>query len=103
MGPGAQRRLPGQADLALLRLPEPRASFVAQMVKNPPAVQETWVQSSGQEDPLKKGMLTHSSILAWRIPRTLEPGGLQCPWTAKSWAGLSTRHDGCPQKRPGLG
>ena len=45
-----------------------RASVVAQMVKNPPAVWETWVQSLGWEDPLEKGMGTHSSILAWRIP-----------------------------------
>ena len=47
------------------------------MVKNPPALQETWVQSLGQEDPLKKGMAIYSSILAWRIPWTEEPGGLQ--------------------------
>ena len=47
------------------------------MVKNLPAVQETWVQSLGWEDPLEKEMATHSSILAWRIPRTEEPGGLQ--------------------------
>ena len=53
------------------------ASLVAQMVKNSPAMQETWVPSLGQEDPLKKGMATHSSILAWRIPWTEEPGGLQ--------------------------
>ena len=46
-------------------------------VKNLPAVQETWVQSPGQEDPLEKGMATHSSILAWLIPWTEEPGGLQ--------------------------
>jgi len=46
------------------------------MVKNLPTVQETWVQSLGQED-LEKGMATHSSILAWRIPWTKEPGGLQ--------------------------
>ena len=45
----------------------PRASLVAQMVKNLPAMQETSVQSLGQEDPLEKGMATHSSILAWRI------------------------------------
>ena len=50
---------------------------MAQIVKNPPEVQKTWVQSVGQEDPLEKGMATHSSILAWRIPRTEEPGGLQ--------------------------
>ena len=47
------------------------------MVKNLPAKQETWVQSLGQEDPLQEGMATHSSILAWRIPWTEEPGGLQ--------------------------
>jgi len=46
---------------------------VAQMVKNSPAMQETWVQSLGQEDPLDKGMATHSSILAWRIPWTKKP------------------------------
>ena len=50
------------------------ASLVAQTVKNQPAMQETRVQSVGQEDPLKKGMATHSSILAWRTP-----------WTEKSW------------------
>ena len=47
------------------------------MVKNLPAMQETWVQSLGQENPLEKGMATHSSVLAWRIPRIQEPGGLQ--------------------------
>ena len=52
-------------------------SLVAQMVKNPPAMQETQVQSLGQEDPPEKGMATQSSILAWRIPWTEEPGGLQ--------------------------
>ena len=52
-------------------------SLVAQMVKNPPAVQETWVQSLGQKDPLEEGMATHSSILAWRIPWIEEPTGLQ--------------------------
>ena len=50
-------------------------SEVAQTVKNPPAVWETWIQSLGWEDPLEKGMATHSSILAWRIPWTEEPGG----------------------------
>ena len=50
---------------------------VAQMVKNLPAMGETWVRSLGQEDALEKGMATHSSILAWRIPWTEEPGGLQ--------------------------
>ena len=47
------------------------ASLVAQLVKNPPAVQETWVQSLGWEDPLDKEKATHSSILAWRIPWTV--------------------------------
>ena len=49
---------------------------MAQTVKNPPPMQEAWVQSLGQEDPLEKGMTTHSSIPAWRIPWTEEPGGL---------------------------
>ena len=53
------------------------ASLVAQMVKNPPALQETRVQSLGQEDSLEKEMATHSSILAWRIPWTEKPGRLQ--------------------------
>ena len=48
-----------------------RASLVAQLVKNPPAIQETWVRSLGWEDPLEKGKPTHSSILAWRIPWTV--------------------------------
>ena len=53
------------------------ASLMAQMVKNLPAVQEIQVWPLGQEDPLEKGIATHSSILAWRIPWTEEPGGLQ--------------------------
>ena len=53
-----------------------RAAFVVQMVKHPPAMQETQVQSLGQEDSLVKGMAIHSSILAWRIPWTQKPGGL---------------------------
>ena len=51
--------------------------LVAQMVQNLLAMQETWVQSLGWEDPLEKGMATHCSILAWRIPWTEEPGRLQ--------------------------
>ena len=50
--------------------------LVVQTVKNLPATQETQVRSLGQEDPLKKGITTHSSTLVWRIPRTEEPGGL---------------------------
>ena len=53
------------------------ASLVAQMVKNLPAMWETWVQSLGQEDPLEEGMATNSRVLAWRIRWTEEPGGLQ--------------------------
>ena len=53
------------------------ASLVAHTVKNLPAMQESWVQSLGQEDPLKKEMATHSSIRAQRVPWTEEPGGLQ--------------------------
>ena len=53
------------------------ASLVSQMVENPSAVQETWIPSLGREDPLEKGLATCSSILAWRIPWTEEPGGLQ--------------------------
>jgi len=53
------------------------ASLVAQMVKNPPAIKETQVQSLGWEDPPEKEMATHSSILAWRIPWKEEPGRVQ--------------------------
>ena len=57
-------------------------SLVAQMVKNPPVKHETGVQSPDQEDPLEKGMATYSSIPAWRIPWTEEPGGYS-PWGCK--------------------
>ena len=57
---------------------------LAQTVKNPPAVQETRIWSLGQEDPREKEMATHSSVLAWRIPWTEEPGGLQRAW--HNWA-----------------
>ena len=63
------------------------ASLVAQTVKNPPAMQETWDQSLGWEDLLEEGMATHFSILAWRIPWTEEPGGLQ------SMESQRVRHD----------
>ena len=52
-------------------------TLVAQLVKVPPAMRETWLQSLGWEDPLEKEMATHSSILVWGIPWTEEPGGLQ--------------------------
>ena len=63
------------------------ASLLAQSVKNLPALQETWVQSLGQEDPLEKEVVKHSSILAWEIPWTEEPGGLQ------SMGSERVRHD----------
>ena len=66
----------------------PWASLVAQMVKNLPAMWETWVQSLGREDLLEEGMATHSSILAWRIPWTEEAHG-QSLGVTKSWTRLS--------------
>ena len=59
------------------------------VIKSPPAKQESWVESLGQEDPMEKEMATHSSILAWRIPGTEEPGGLQSVWSQKSRSQLS--------------
>ena len=50
------------------------ASLVAELVKNPPAMRETWVRSLGWEDPLEKGKATHSNVLAWRIPWTIQSG-----------------------------
>ena len=67
-----------------------RASLVAQTVKNLPAMQGTWVQSLGQEDPLEKRMVTHSSILAWKIPWTEKPGRLQ---SYSLWSRKSVGHD----------
>ena len=65
------------------------ASLVAQMVKNPTAVQETWVRSLDWEDPLEEGMATHSSILAWRIP--MDRGAWwEAHGVTKSWTQLST-------------
>ena len=61
--------------------------MVAEMVKSLPAMLETWVRSLGREDPLEKEMATHSSILAWKIPWTEEPGGLQ------SMEAQRVRHD----------
>ena len=61
--------------------------LLAQMIKNLPALQETWVQSVGQEEPLEKEMATYSVILAWKIPWSEEPGGLQSMWS------LRVRHD----------
>ena len=64
------------------------ASVVTQMVKNLPTMQETWVRSLGQEDPLETGMATHSSILAWRIPWTGAPDRLQS-MGSQNWTRLS--------------
>ena len=65
---------------------------MAQLVKNLPAMQETWVPSLGWEDPLEKEMATHSSTLAWKIPWTEEPGGLQ------SMGSQRVRHRGQVQR-----
>ena len=67
------------------------ASLVVQMAKESPAVWETWIWSLGWEDPLEKGMAAHSSILAWRIPWTEEPGRLQSTGS-QSWTQLSNFH-----------
>ena len=61
---------------------------MAQTVKNPPEMWETWVLSLGWEDPLEKEIATHSSILAWEIPWTEEPGGLQSMGSQKDWTQL---------------
>ena len=63
---------------------------MAQMVKNPPVMRETWVRSLGQEGPLEEGVTTHSSIPDWRIPWTEEPGGLQ------SMGSQRVRHNSTP-------
>ena len=64
-------------------------SLVAQMVKNPPAMRENWVQSLGWEDPLEEGRATHSSTLAWRIPWAEKPVQTTVHGVTKSWTGLS--------------
>ena len=68
------------------------ASLVAQLVKNPPAMGETWVRSLNWEDPLEKGMATQSGILAWRIPWTEEPGRLQSMGLQRVRHDLVTKH-----------
>ena len=62
---------------------------MAQMVKNPPAMQETWVRSLGWEDPLEKELATHSSILAWKIPMDRGAGQATVQGVTKSWTRLS--------------
>ena len=69
-----------------------RASLVAQVVKNLPAMWETWVRSLGWEDPLEMEMTTHSNMLAWRIPWTEEPGGLQSMGLQRVRHDLVTKH-----------
>ena len=68
-----------------------RVSLMAQMVKNLPTLREAWVRSLGWEDPLEKRMATHSSILAWRIPWTEEPGGLQSMGSQRVGHDLATK------------
>ena len=77
------------------------ASRVAQLVKNPPAMQETPVQVLGQKDALEEGMATHSSVLAWRIPCTEEPGGLQSMGLQRVGRDRATKHS-TVQQRHGL-
>ena len=79
-----------------------QASLVAQLVKNPPAMQETLVQPLGQEDPLEEGMATHSSIRAWRIPWTEEPAGLMS-MGSESRTQLSNQHTFLKEKRERIG
>ena len=74
--------------------------MVAQMVKNLPAMWETWLRSLGWEDPLEKEMATHSSILAWEIPWTEEPGGLQFMGSKKSQRQLRDQTTIKEQRRP---
>ena len=75
---GACPHLPAQATVSETgHLCQCGLGLVAQTVENLPAVQETWVQSQGRKDPLEKEMAPHSSILAWKIPWTEQPGGLQ--------------------------
>ena len=74
--------------------------LVAQSVNNLPAMQETWVQFLGREDPLEKEMATHSSTVAWKIPWTEEPGGLQSMGSQESDTTYRLNHhhhhgDGC--------
>ena len=65
---------------------------IAQQVKNLLAMQEMWVQSLGQEDALEEGLATHSSILAWRIPRAEDTGGLQCTGSQRVRHDRATKH-----------
>ena len=75
------------------------ASLMVQTVKNPPAMRETWVGSLGLEDPLEEGMATYSSIPAWRVPRTEEPGGLQSMESQRVGHDWATEHSSIPRYR----
>ena len=75
------------------------ASLVAQKVKNLPAMQKAWVQSLGWEDSMEKEMATHSGILAWEIPWTDNPGGLQCMGTHRVRHDLATKQKQCKERR----
>ena len=66
--------------------------LVAQTVKNPPAMRETWIWSLGWEEPLEESMATHSNILAWQIPMTEEPGGLQSMGSQRAGHDWATKH-----------
>ena len=80
-----------------------RASQVALVVKNLPAMQETWVWTLGWEDPLQEGMATHSSTLAWRIPWTEEPGRLQSMGSQRVRHDWATKHSTLPNSSPAVG
>ena len=95
--------IPNQGTEILQRNWDLRASLVAQIVKKPPAMQETRVQSLGWEDPLGEGMATHSSILAWRILWTGEPGRQQSMGLQKVGQDCETKHSArCGQKKKSL-
>ena len=71
------------------------ASLIAQLAKNPPAIRQTWVQSLGWEDPLEEGMATPSSVRAWRLPSTEEPGGRQSTGSqSRTWLRDEGQHRG---------
>ena len=81
---------------------ESRASLVAQLVKNSPAMWETWVHFLGWEDPLEEEMATHSSILAWRVPWTEEPGRLQSMGSQRVGRDWATEHSRAHRKQGGI-
>ena len=86
-----EKPLVGDSDQEIV--PRSSDSLVTQMVKNPPAVRETWVRSLGWEDPLEKGMSTHASILALENPHGLEePGGLYSIRSQRVWYDWATKH-----------